>query len=150
MKRLIAAAVIAAVAGMGVTACNSSAPAGQDVSAVCIDQHTNMRLDDDECEDDDGISGWWYFAAGAAIPAVGHHVAKSSGSYKKPPRAHVRKQPRMGVAKPSLVKPPKPSASKPRTSVSKPTQTTRKRSWLGSSSSGSKSKSSSRSGGSRR
>ncbi|QNJ57122.1 hypothetical protein L3Y21_gp081 [Gordonia phage Rabbitrun] len=140
MKKTVAAVLIAAVAGLGLTACHSDDDY-EDVSAVCVDPATNVRLDDDECDDDDGPSVWWYYGAGAAVPAVGYAVAKNSGSFKKPARAHIRKVPRVGQAKPSVVKPRTASAPKP---------TQNNKSWFGSKSSGSGSKSSSsgsRSGG---
>ncbi|SDQ42595.1 tRNA-dihydrouridine synthase [Quadrisphaera sp. DSM 44207] len=59
--------------------------------AVCVDEDTGARVDDDECDDDGtrvGGFGWYFLPLGARIPAVGSRV--SGGSYSQPSGTAVR------------------------------------------------------------
>ena len=62
-----------------------------DNQAVCVDQRTQERVDDGQCDPDDeanvGVGGifFWYFLAarsGAFFPAIGQRV--SGGTYSVP------------------------------------------------------------------
>ena len=67
--------------------------------AVCVDQETQQRVDDDQCDPDDyetrgsgvGSGFFWYFLgtqAGRSYPAVGQRV--SGGTYSVPSGTSVR------------------------------------------------------------
>ena len=63
--------------------CSASAEEEEyDYGAVCADQQTEQRVnDDDDC--DDGVSyGWYYIPVGSYAPAVGERV--SGGSFDPP------------------------------------------------------------------
>ena len=73
---------ITALMASSLTGCSSSA----DYAAVCVDPATEMRVDDDQCDDDrdyDGHSSgffWYYLGQNSRVPAVGSGV--SGGTYK--------------------------------------------------------------------
>jgi hypothetical protein len=70
-----------------------------DNQAVCVDQETQQRVPDDQCDDDRSSGGigaspfLWYFlgttvgrgfpAIGARVPAGGTYTTPSSGSYRR-------------------------------------------------------------------
>lgn len=70
MKKTVIAVLTASA--VLITACGSNQQ--DEAQAICMDPNTNVRVDDDFCEEDeDDFNGspWVYFLAGAAIPAVG-------------------------------------------------------------------------------
>ena len=66
--------------------CGSSDEASDDTyQAVCVDRATNIRMDDNQCDDDGddrGGYGWYYYPMYHSYPAYGSSV--SGGSYAKP------------------------------------------------------------------
>lgn len=74
---------VTAMAAATLTGCSSE----PDYDAVCIDEQTQERVSDYECDDDDGSYGgstyvWYYLRSGQRIPSVGTYV--SGGSTSKP------------------------------------------------------------------
>lgn len=70
-------------------------------SRVCVDQATNVRLEDERCGDDDnngGSGGHWYFYPRGSYkaPAVGSHVTGNYGSYTKPASGSIYSVPKTG------------------------------------------------------
>lgn len=59
-----------------------------DTIAVCVEQGTDIRVDDDRCPDDDSGTSvgspflWYYLGRSSAAPAVGSPV--TGGSYVRP------------------------------------------------------------------
>ncbi len=51
--------------------------------AVCADQQTELRVDDDDDCDDRGSYGWYFIPTGSRAAAVGERV--SGGSFDPPP-----------------------------------------------------------------
>ena len=73
----------------GLTGCGSDDEA--EYSAVCVDQTTQQRVDDDECDDDNdrgGVHGWYFFPVGVYAGGIGQRV--SGGSYTTPSGSHVK------------------------------------------------------------
>lgn len=59
-----------------------------DNQAVCVDTETEVRVDDEECDDvDDDYHGsgagfyWYYFRAGSSAPPVGGRILTGTGTY---------------------------------------------------------------------
>lgn len=78
---------------IGVTAVLAAALSGcsgeeeYDYGAVCAERATELRADDDLCEDgtsqyEDGTYGWYYFPVGRRAAAIGQRV--SGGSFTNP------------------------------------------------------------------
>lgn len=58
-------------------------------SRICVDQATNVRLEDERCGDEDnngGSGGHWYFYPRGSHPGppVGGSITRNFGSYAKP------------------------------------------------------------------
>lgn len=74
--------------GIGVTAVLVTTLSGcseeedYDYAAVCADQQTQVRVNDDEDCDDRGSYGWYYIPVGSNAPAVGESVG--GGSFAAP------------------------------------------------------------------
>lgn len=68
-----------------------------DYGQICIDEQTHLRVDDDECDDNDGGSSfvWFWYPYSAGAPAVGSR-APSSGSTVKPAVGTYAKVPASG------------------------------------------------------
>jgi hypothetical protein len=62
--------------------CSVSAEEEYAYGAVCADQRTQARVDDDLC-DDGGPHGWYYIPTGSRAQPVGERV--SGGSFDPPP-----------------------------------------------------------------
>lgn len=79
MRSVRVAIGVTAVAAAALSGCTST----PDYEAVCIDEQTYERVDDDNCDDDynSGYS-WYYYSGGRRVPSVGSHV--SGGSTTKP------------------------------------------------------------------
>lgn len=84
MRSVSVAIGVTAVAAAALSGCTAT----PDYEAVCIDDQTYERVDDDHCDDDEysGYGGysWYYYSGGARVPSVGSHV--SGGSTTKPRR----------------------------------------------------------------
>ena len=73
-----AAVLVATLSG-----CSASAQEEDyDYAAVCADQQTQLRVNDDDDCDDSGAYGWYYIPVGSRAPAVGESV--SNGSFTAP------------------------------------------------------------------
>ena len=51
--------------------------------AVCADQRSQVRVDDDLCDDDSAYHGWYYIPVGRLATPIGARV--SGGSFGAPP-----------------------------------------------------------------
>lgn len=80
--------VTLALVGFGAGAAGSRA----EERGVCVDRTTDVRVSDEECDDDttSGGHGWYYIPAGRRAPAEGQaisgqgsYVAPSNGSFTK-------------------------------------------------------------------
>ncbi|HEX6357901.1 hypothetical protein [Actinophytocola sp.] len=79
MRSVSVAIGVTAVAAAALSGCSSS----PDYNAVCIDERTQQRVDDDECDDTTGgTRSWYYLGSGQRIPSVGSRV--SGGSTNEP------------------------------------------------------------------
>lgn len=71
-----------------VAATLSGCAGGADNQAICVDPETEVRVDDDECDDVDedynGVGGgfyWFYIPVGNTAPRVGGVVPRGVGTY---------------------------------------------------------------------
>lgn len=61
-----------------------------DYTAVCINQETEVRVEDSNCPPDQVNTSstnmllWYFILRGTSAPAVGHPVVHGSGSYVRP------------------------------------------------------------------
>jgi hypothetical protein len=87
---------------LAVSGC-ASEPGGfeeTDYTAVCVNQETNTRVDDDQCPQDQQNSSssnlllWYFIYRSVSAPAVGHPV--SGGSYVRPATSSVGFAPKTG------------------------------------------------------
>ncbi len=53
-----------------------------DDDRYCVDATTDVRVDDDDCDDNDGRHRWYYVPSGSKKPSKG--VKASGGSYTAP------------------------------------------------------------------
>jgi hypothetical protein len=58
---------------------------GTDQQGVCVDRTTDVRVDDDVCDDDGtgGSHGWYYIPSGSRAPAEGQAIS-GQGSFSEP------------------------------------------------------------------
>jgi uncharacterized protein YgiB involved in biofilm formation len=60
----------------------------EEYSQVCVDEKTNLRVEDDECDDDDSRTRgfMWFFINSRlhATPAIGSAINPTHGSYVRP------------------------------------------------------------------
>ena len=79
---------VTALAASSLTGCASE----PDYAAICVDPETEVRVDDDQCDDSDdpddytpGVPGFFWFYLGARsaapIPAIGSRYDPSAGTY---------------------------------------------------------------------
>lgn len=91
---LVKLGVTAAVVGAGVwifTAVDDDEEPTH--AAVCVDQETGNRVDDNDCNNNSGGHshfGWFFFAYGHSAPRVGAPVPVGSGSYTPPNGSYVK------------------------------------------------------------
>ncbi|MCK9793659.1 tRNA-dihydrouridine synthase [Isoptericola sp. 4D.3] len=90
VRRMRSASVtlgVTAVVAASLTGCGSQ---DADNRAICVDPETQLRVDDDECDEDDDYHGtgtpaagfyWYYLRSGGRAPAVGASYATSAGSF---------------------------------------------------------------------
>ena len=78
MKKSLAVPLV--VTSMLATSLTGCAPAPEDdpqYQGICVDPETEQRIPDDQCDDDDGRSGfggvglWYFFLMGSRFPAIG-------------------------------------------------------------------------------
>lgn len=96
-RRVAVGAISAMTAAVVLAGCGGE----PDTVAVCVDEQ-GTRIDDDQCDDDDGSGGgrahiWHYYRAGSRVPAVGQ---RSTGAVTDPKGAVVQRggAPRAGGA----------------------------------------------------
>lgn len=74
---------------LAVTGC-ADEPAEADYAAVCVDQVTEVRVEDDRCpegSDNTSMAGpnlWYFIGRPYTAPAVGSKITEGSGSYARP------------------------------------------------------------------
>ncbi|MCA5893640.1 tRNA-dihydrouridine synthase [Isoptericola sp. NEAU-Y5] len=90
VRRMRSASVtlgVTAVVAASLTGCTSQSA---DNRAICVDPETQLRVDDDECDEDDDYHGsgtpssgfyWYYLRSGGRAPAVGASYATGTGSF---------------------------------------------------------------------
>lgn len=81
-RRSIAVGVGAAALGLVAVGAFSS---GTDQRGVCVDKTTNVRVDDDVCDNNtsSGAHSWYYIPSGRRAPAEGQAVS-GQGSFTAP------------------------------------------------------------------
>jgi hypothetical protein len=92
---------VTALLAAGLTGCSSdSGSAGDgevyaedtDYQAVCVDEATQERIDDDHCDDGgpryhgSGLAAWYFLSRGAGYPRVGRKV--TGGTFTNPSSAY--------------------------------------------------------------
>lgn len=75
--------------GLGLGMALTLAGCGEDEpenSAVCVDEASQVRVDDDRCDDGHDHHGfvWFYYPFHVSAPAVGSSVKGTAGSFTKP------------------------------------------------------------------
>lgn len=62
---------------------NSADP---DYSRACVDQETEVRVEDEDCEDEHSPGGarWFYSGYSHSVPPVGTKMNMTQGSFTKP------------------------------------------------------------------
>lgn len=89
---MFAAAVLAATSVSGCA--EEEQPATH--TAVCVDPSTEVRVDDDRCDDNDTRMVWWYYPITHHAPAVGHSVKGTPYTTSRPANAVVTTAPKSG------------------------------------------------------
>ncbi len=95
-SRAVPLSITAAMA-FALSGCGSAEPDDDSYQAVCVDQNTQMRVNDDDCGDDEdgsGYYGWYYFPMGSSYSSYGSRV--SGGSYARPKSYVLGGAPRSG------------------------------------------------------
>lgn len=84
-KRSAHVALGALAAAAALAGCSDSPPDPQ-YGRVCVEEATQLRVDDDRCPDGALTPGyvWWYFPYHYGAPAVGSKVDTTRGSFTKP------------------------------------------------------------------
>lgn len=77
-SRAVSISMATALATIGLASCSS----GSDYRAACVNQSTQARVADTDCNANRGGFGWYYFPRGAAFPGLGGRVA--GGSFTAP------------------------------------------------------------------
>lgn len=130
MKKFSAIVGIPLIGVLVLVGCGS---AKEEYQAICMDPVTQIRLDDDACDedDDDGYLGypWVFLRKGSNIPQIGRQMPKGSyvNSVPKNGRANYNDFPATGGvysssnSKPTSKPSTKPSAkSTPKININKP------------------------------
>jgi hypothetical protein len=75
MRSVSVAIGVTAVAAAALSGCSSS----PDYNAVCVDERTQQRVPDDDCDDtSSGLRSWYYIDSGRRTPSVGSRVSGGS------------------------------------------------------------------------
>jgi hypothetical protein len=74
---------VTAVLATTLFGCSASQEEEYEYGAVCVDEQTQRRVDDDRCDVGDGSHGWYYIPTGSRAQPVGERV--SGGSFVPPP-----------------------------------------------------------------
>lgn len=84
MGRRSAAVTVSLVAAvsLAMTGCGAPEDDDPDYRGVCVDEQTQQRVDDDECDDGHGHHSVVFFHRGSTVPPVGSRV---SGGSARPP-----------------------------------------------------------------
>jgi hypothetical protein len=89
-KRSASVALGGLFAAIAMAACGTDPEPDPDYSQICVDEQTKLRVDDDECDDDDHHGrSWFYLPYSRAVPAVGGLVDTTHGSYTRPPTGRI-------------------------------------------------------------
>lgn len=83
-SRVVAAGLTSALA-LAVAGCSSEPEPTH--NRVCVDPNTQIRVDDDECDDDRAGPGrfiWFYYPVHVGGVPVGSKINVSAGTYTKP------------------------------------------------------------------
>jgi len=80
----VTAAGTAAFAALALSGCGEDPK--PDHQAVCVDKQTQVRLDEDRCDDEHHGHGFVYYPIGRSYPAVGQPL--SSGYVSTLPKGH--------------------------------------------------------------
>ena len=92
-SRVVVAPAIAILAAGTLGACSGDNDQPREVRALCVDQHTQQRIDDRYCDDNDRDGfvgypyyGYWYPSprGGSQYPPVGGRINTRSGSFSAP------------------------------------------------------------------
>jgi hypothetical protein len=89
---MVVASGTALFAAAVLTGCGSDPE--PDHQAVCVDQSTQTRVEDDRCDDDNVRGGggagfaWLLFASGRRFPPIGGRIANYPGSVRTLPDGH--------------------------------------------------------------
>lgn len=82
MRSMSVAIGVTAVAAAALSGCSST----PDYNAVCMDDRTQQRVSDDQCDNNSGTYGsyyrWYYLPRGTRLPSMGSRV--SGGSTTEP------------------------------------------------------------------
>ena len=73
-SRVVSLSVSGVLVATSLAACGSQDDA-EEYRGVCVDQETQQRVDDDECDDDRPGFGWIFFGAGARAVGIGQRVS---------------------------------------------------------------------------
>lgn len=87
MRRMRSAAVAASfTASLALAACSSQPEPTH--NRICVDRETEIRVSDEECDDDRATVGprfmWFYYPVHLSGPPVGSRIVASQGTWVKP------------------------------------------------------------------
>lgn len=90
MRRMRSVTVAAGfTAALALAACSSEPEPTH--NRICVDQETQIRVEDDDCDDDRVGVGprymWFYYPVHMSGPPVGARIVASQGTYVKPATA---------------------------------------------------------------
>lgn len=81
-KRSAAVTLGALFAASSLVGCSEREP---DFYGVCVEESTELRVDDDRCPENGGNGFvWFYYPATARVPAVGERINTTHGSFTRP------------------------------------------------------------------
>lgn len=78
-SRAVSISMATALATIGLASCSS----GSDYRAACVNQSTQARVNDSDCNANRAGTGWYYFPRGAAFPGLGSRIG-GGGSFTAP------------------------------------------------------------------
>jgi len=74
---------VTAVLTATLSGCSAFQEEEYDYGAVCVDQQTQRRVDDNRCDDGGAFDWWYYMPVGSRAQPVGERA--SGGSFDPPP-----------------------------------------------------------------